>query len=1539
MTDAESLKKEIDTSGNEKLEVQEMEEFLKSEENIKRLWETMNSGTSPELKQEMENALNNLCENFLLQPELSDNQQNIINYFLNNFWDKYPELKEKIENKAKWNQESIEDQYTDIISIQQEIDNEIDIMLQNMPLNNLKELWIDISLQNNKKSIWIKRENVIKNIKKPEDINKINDNNINQYFTIPSNISQENYTAITENIKQILYRHLQLHPGRKTIIGNEWYSSWMSLKTTRENDKYETNLHQQIQKLQKKSLDEQINSLVKNLPNNCDLLDLWLKTTLNQKNEKWKNKYKQDDVLKTFFDKIPVEQSSKFFWACEKNPFINELKNNYALYWLNKNNCINTDGKTYSFLNWQNKSKFDNFRWKWINLSEEVSFDELYEKTKNFYESLKVYNISPKIPIPAILEFYDKVRNLQPRLEQIKKQYKKSMEEVSQMRNNPLMNIWSPTIWWWYGSWANLAEQSAKRTFDRDKARTMTDIAEAYAKLLLNDPAMRWKKITAPKEFWWFTLDFSKTTPEAVVRDSFSENLEDQWNLFLYNLKNDRQAAFWSFLWMVWWIAWAWIVTISTWNIRATSAWFTAWLRLWNWIWQELWNSWEFLYEQTTWNIINDWNNKVEDFWQWFLRWVWVLDQNYEYVWTTKFLSWLWFDYLSTVATFWLSQKFWWFLWKLEWIKFAWWALKFGMEELILENFFVDIPMNIVQSWVEAVTWINNWWVTVWTTSMWNERTEKWEKVYEKWSLSDMLRAMKDATEKNLSFENLSQTFFNTVIYWWFLEWWWAAIKKMKWYLPAGQVSNFTERSAAASAAFLWLTNFMSSKNINFNKDWVCIDTKTKLKIEESDPRFQELCTHLNAVEATKTWVIESFETIMETQKQMVSDPENRTWLLFRLWLISPTNTPLNILKKKKELVEKKLKEAKAKWDNNKVNQLQKLLDIYTDAETKLDNSNYFDWKSKKLFEWDGTQARWNSEMMDNLLNEVNKEWITETEITEKLGELRKEISEQYKESTWKELNLTDEQLLSVLDAHEQDWKLWELTLWQLKQKVKILDETITDPKVRRFLLEAGFCGKIMKNTNSNERLQDFIQINTQKEYTWSEDFQIINSLIDDKLHEDPDNIYLQRRQNEIYLATHYSDAFEVEWLWKISCIDINRWIYKLSTQKWDLFWSIYSIIDANDTLLEYKPIADAIAFNENNLMWIKPDVWIKFSSTMVNSWSFAQANVHKYPADIDLAEHIKLTIEWDSNPQEALSKLLVTHIQNHIKTILNWWKDNLSFIEAKIWWSKTQKRSNWEPKSLKWSAEEILAWVHKWEWITLEEACKDPWFFKFDYTFIDSDWIPKECTKVTSITIEQNGKVIQSNIGQWVWFQEVYFSSPGWHTVVDDIYKTENIDYYHNDFLKKDISHYWEEWNALKVCKRLYNFVKTDWWRTDTWKSCMEKLSNLFENPILSWVSLIDWLEIWTKWWHDTQNVINLLKEYGKNYLSIEENLILKNNLKKIEQGQSIDNSIKEIKNIITKNVESTVLSYLDLPENNIIKTYLNPIIENVEYNSGNNK
>ena len=129
--------------------------------------------------------------------------------------------------------------------------------------------------------------------------------------------------------------------------------------------------------------------------------------------------------------------------------------------------------------------------------------------------------------------------------------------------------------------------------------------------------------------------------------------------------------------------------------------------------------------------------------------------------------------------------------------------------------------------------------------------------------------------------------------------------------------------------------------------------------------------------------------------------------------------------------------------------------EVTAESLRKVNNDNYFDGKLQKIFKWDTKKAEANSKTTDRILSEINKK-----NKSAKLEELRKEITTQYKQSTWENLNLTDEQLLSILDAHEQDWKLWELTLWQLRQKVKILDETITDPKVRRFLLEAGFCGQ-----------------------------------------------------------------------------------------------------------------------------------------------------------------------------------------------------------------------------------------------------------------------------------------------------------------------------------------------------------------------------------------------------------------------------------------------------------------------------------------------
>lgn len=97
MSDAELLKNEMDViNPNEKIDSQEIEEFLQSDENLWRLGEALNWATSPELLWDFENVLKGLCEKILSQVDISDNQQKIVEYFLDKFWDKYPDLKEKV---------------------------------------------------------------------------------------------------------------------------------------------------------------------------------------------------------------------------------------------------------------------------------------------------------------------------------------------------------------------------------------------------------------------------------------------------------------------------------------------------------------------------------------------------------------------------------------------------------------------------------------------------------------------------------------------------------------------------------------------------------------------------------------------------------------------------------------------------------------------------------------------------------------------------------------------------------------------------------------------------------------------------------------------------------------------------------------------------------------------------------------------------------------------------------------------------------------------------------------------------------------------------------------------------------------------------------------------------------------------------------------------------------------------------------------------------------------------------------------------------
>ena len=78
----------------------------------------------------------------------------------------------------------------------------------------------------------------------------------------------------------------------------------MNIEKLYQNINYETNLHKELQKIQGGNIDTQIQTLTKQ-PINTDLLEIWLKTTINKNN--WKN------TLSKLYNNIPLKQSTSFF--------------------------------------------------------------------------------------------------------------------------------------------------------------------------------------------------------------------------------------------------------------------------------------------------------------------------------------------------------------------------------------------------------------------------------------------------------------------------------------------------------------------------------------------------------------------------------------------------------------------------------------------------------------------------------------------------------------------------------------------------------------------------------------------------------------------------------------------------------------------------------------------------------------------------------------------------------------------------------------------------------------------------------------------------------------------------------------------------------------------------------------------------------------------------------------------------------------------------------------------------------------------------
>ena len=109
--------------------------------------------------------------------------------------------------------------------------------------------------------------------------------------------------------------------------------------------------------------------------------------------------------------------------------------------------------------------------------------------------------------------------------------------------------------------------------------------------------------------------------------------------------------------------------------------------------------------------------------------------------------------------------------------------------------------------------------------------------------------------------------------------------------------------------------------------------------------------------------------------------------------------------------------------------------------------AEYF-WNQSHRFMVSEIQARMNSNFMD---------YISETN---DLQEMKTRIEEQYKTITWMEIDLTLDQIQAIIDTHNMQWELWNLSQEELAAKRRKLGEVITDGNVVRFLFEAWFCGK-----------------------------------------------------------------------------------------------------------------------------------------------------------------------------------------------------------------------------------------------------------------------------------------------------------------------------------------------------------------------------------------------------------------------------------------------------------------------------------------------
>ena len=452
MSDVKDLEKEFDKNEDWNIDISEIEEFAKDEEKIKWLWESLSQWLSIEISQELEDALKILCEQIITNENITEDQEKLLNYFKENYWDKYPELKIQVEliqkyqkldsiSKNKINQLlnisnissiNIMDKINDYLTWDIDVSTTDKILCINI-LNNLIENldWNLIKLEELKQKI-----NKI-TIKMVEDVNK----------KYASEWNNNNYTK-----QQIMLIQLWANIYHNANLNINWIR-WEIRRNIENTNKWDTNYYIWRLEIQTRQnvIDIRHNTrsqATDNLLNIPDLDDvIWM----------IESKDIQDKILHQFFNDIflPVRTSwiyfeNKITWEKMEEILKNMIYAEYYKDYPVKSEIDNLEYITNRFPEWsyayqentqmiQELQKY-NTLWEYYSSKAENLRKELershfinLENNDRIYLNAEINEIIQNMNnLPQLSENPTKQQ-----IEEYKKNYKKIADKFIQLRKNP----------------------------------------------------------------------------------------------------------------------------------------------------------------------------------------------------------------------------------------------------------------------------------------------------------------------------------------------------------------------------------------------------------------------------------------------------------------------------------------------------------------------------------------------------------------------------------------------------------------------------------------------------------------------------------------------------------------------------------------------------------------------------------------------------------------------------------------------------------------------------------------------------------------------------------------------------------------------------------------------------------------------------------------------------------------------------------------------------------------------------------------------